>query len=1010
MTLLDPRPPASADSSPSDSGAASLSSLSAPLSDPGLDPSASSSSPEAESTGLAPAALGFAVASATLSSLGAAWMIGGMFRGFEARLVGLLGVIIGCGFVFLAARLRSGVLQYLPLPTALIVGAVLMSSSSGGGTSSLPSLVKDAATSSQVLQPPIDFAPGWRMILLVVLALLSSAAASMALSTGRTRLAVAIPTPLTVAAAFVQPGSSAITTSAVSVAFVMLALATSYAADGVGESFDRRFEMRRLGRSALAGVILVGVLIAASQISFLFPQEDTHRVVPPRRPPVSPPQPDVPLYTVKGTLNGPLRVGVIDVYDNAEQAWLLPPVDNDRLVRLNLPTDLPDAPAAFGVPSTVSVTIQQARGHLMPTTAGARSVTGSAVTDYDPRTQSLALAQRPLFTGLHYDVTSNPAPNGAQLSAVTGKVPGALKEFLTAPDVPPYVQTLLAKAPVAPYARLQTLRTALYKKFTASGQGKPTDVSADRVVQLLNGGTGNPYELTASEALLARWAGVPARIGFGYFNGTTLDNGEMEFRPSNAATYLEAYFAPYGWVPIVGTPPRAQQTLSNNQRNNDSSIEASKELGINVFLPVKVTNHLPLYVYARYILVRVLPVLAGLGLLLLLYPVWLKRVRARRRAQWAASHGPAGRIAVAYCAVRDQMIDLALPGRTRTPLELVELVEEDEEHAELAWLATRGLWGDLRAELTEQDAMNAERLAGSVSDRLAKAQPETARLLAAVSRASLRQPYSAELPNVWFSLSLRGRLPRLRLRSFVGRLVARVRRMRPNAATSVLLVILSVFTLGGCSGGSKSAADPNVPFPSRLAPASVAGLEVKEESKAASVYVTGAKDQDVIVSDGKVLSFNRGGLVQAALQVAQLKPGYTSNDNEVVKAIANSVGKTTKLRPQAQHELYSLLDGTQRIYLWFPTVKSMALLVVRAEITEGAAEALARGLIDYGDGGTINEKALAAAFVATPTTSPSPAASGSPAPAVSGSPAPAPSGSASASAYASPSASAGASR
>jgi hypothetical protein len=46
----------------------------------------------------------------------------------------------------------------------------------------------------------------------------------------------------------------------------------------------------------------------------------------------------------------------------------------------------------------------------------------------------------------------------------------------------------------------------------------------------------------------------------------------------------------------------------------------------------------------------------------------------------------------------------------------------------------------------------------------------------------------------------------------------------------------------------------------------------------------------------------------------------------------------------------------------------MALLIVRAEITEGAAEALARGLIRYGDGGTIDDAALSAAFAAPPGT------------------------------------------
>jgi hypothetical protein len=319
-------------------------------------------------------------------------------------------------------------------------------------------------------------------------------------------------------------------------------------------------------------------------------------------------------------------------------------------------------------------------------------------------------------------------------------------------------------------------------------------------------------------------------------------------------------------------------------------------------------------------------------------------------------------VAVTYCALRDQMIDLALPGRGMTPLELAELVDEDEEHAELSWLATRGLWGDLRGRLTDQDAEVAERLAASVSARLTKAQPETARLLAAVSRASLRVPYSTEVPNVWWTARVR----RPRLRTIVGRL-RRVGRVRPAAATSVvLLVLVLALAFGGCSSGNSGRAEPAIPFPARLAPAEIAGMQAHEETKAAQVYVKGARDKDVIVNDGKVVSFNKNGLAQAALQVAQLKRGYVSSDAEVARAITKSVGKVKKLPPQVGHGVYALVDGTQRIYVWFPTVKSMALLVVRTQVTQGAAEALARALIDYGDGREVNETALLAAFAATP--------------------------------------------
>jgi transglutaminase superfamily protein len=904
-----------------------------------------------EEDSLTSTSLGLAVVSGGLSAIGAAWMIGGVFRGSGARVVGVVGVLLGCGLVYLGARFRSATLQYFVLPAALVVGAVLMGSSSGAGTSSLPSLVKDAATSSHILQPPIDFAPGWRLIIVVVLALLSSAACALALSLNRPRLAVAVPTPLTVVAALVQPGRSAIVTSAVAVAFVMMALATSYAADGVGDTFDTGFEVRRLGRSALAGVVLVAALIAASHLSFLFPKSEPNHVVPPRRPPVSPPQPDVPLYRVTGDLQVPLRVGVIDVYSVKEGAWLLPPVDNRRLKRLHLPTDVPRT-TERGAASQIDVTVKQATGHVMPTIAGTRRVTGNATTDYDPRTETFALATRPVFTGLHYSVVANAMPTGAQLSSATTDVPKNVREFLTAPPVPPAVEALLGKAPQQPFARLQAVRTALYSHFVAAGQGKPTDVDADRVTELLAGGTGNPYELTASEALLARWAGIPSRIGVGYYDADHKPGAVTVFRPANAATYLEAYFAPYGWVPVLGTPPQAQQSLSNNQRNNDSNIQASPELGINVYLPVLAPRRLPFYEYVRYYLVRVAPALLLAGALMLLYPVVLKRMRRRRRTAWGLAHGPAAQVAVAYCELRDQMIDLALPGRALTPLELLELVEHDEEHEELAWLATRGLWGDLRHALTDEDAAAAQRLAGSVRTRVTKAQPETARLLAAVARASLRYPYSAEVPNVWWT-----------------RRGPRGRWLRP-ATAAVVVLLVGAFSLGSCASGGGENRDPKVAFPTRLAPPNVAGLVVREETKADDTYLKGARDKNVIVSQGKVLSFTKADLVQAALQVAQLKRGYVSSDREVSDAIARSVGNVKHLKPQRAHAIYNLVDGTQRVYLWFPTVKSMAILVVRAEINRGAAEALARALIDYGDGRAINEPALTAAFVTAPASIP----------------------------------------
>ena len=922
---------------------------------------------EFDDDSLAAATVGFAAVSALLSGFGAAWMVGGMFRGEQARLVGMLGALVGAALIYAATRWRSQVLQFAVLPVTLLLGAALVAPAAGGGTSSLPSLVRDAATSSHLLQPPIDFAPGWRLILVVVLALFTAAGCSLGLAMKRPRLAVAVPVPLTGVAALLQPESSAITTSAIAVGFVLMALATSYAADGSGEKFEAAFEVRRIVRSLATGVALIVALVLASHLTFLFPAPNKHSTIPPRRPPASKPQQDVPLFKVKIPESTPLRLGVIDVYDLKQRTWMLPPYDSARLRRMHLPAAL--APAPPGLKTfTATVKIEQATGHLLPDVAGAVRDDGQGTVDYDPRTQSLSLATRPVFTGLSYSLTATVPPTGAQLSAAKGVVPPSVHEFVTAPPAPPVVQDLLAKAPAGAYARLQFLRTALYKHFTAAGQGQPKDVSPDRVVQFLGGGTGNPYELTASEALLARWAGVPARIGYGYYGGTKLPDGSEEIRPNNASTYLEAYFAPYGWVPILGTPPQAEASLSNNQRNTNPNIQAAPELGINVFLPVLSGNGLPLYEYVRYYLVRVLPGIVGVLLLVAAYPLPLKWGRRRRRREWAAAHGVPGRIAVAYAELRDTMIDLGLPGRHSTPLELLEMVADDEEHEELCWLVTRGLWGDLRESLDDVDAVMGERLAASVRSRLLKVQPETARLLAAVSRASLRRPYTHEVPNMWMSIR-----PRDLLRS-VKPALRRVRTTPAPAGAAMLMVALAL-VLTGCGAGPQKLHAATVGFPQRLAPAEIAGMTVQDEPKATAAYLQGAKDKSVIVSSGRVLSMSKNGLIQAALQVAELKSGYTSTNPEVVRAITKSIGKVTSLRPAGAHQLWSLDDGTQRIYLWFPTDSAMSLLVVRSQIPAGAAELLARSLIGYADGAPIDEQALDAAFAAVlPVDSSSPQA------------------------------------
>jgi hypothetical protein len=117
-------------------------------------------------------------------------------------------------------------------------------------------------------------------------------------------------------------------------------------------------------------------------------------------------------------------------------------------------------------------------------------------------------------------------------------------------------------------------------------------------------------------------------------------------------------------------------------------------------------------------------------------------------------------VLAAYGGLRDACYDLNIGDPRLTPLQFTATVEDDAEHAELAWLVTRAVWGDLRRDLREEDAQEGEELSASVLRRLRAKQTAGNRVVAAVTRTSLRDPWSDELPNAWVEIP-RPHLPRL---------------------------------------------------------------------------------------------------------------------------------------------------------------------------------------------------------------------------------------------------------
>lgn len=863
--------------------------------------------------------------SALLATLAFGWVAGSVFDGWAARGVGMLGAVIGVGAVLLSTRVRNpSLVQYAGAAVAAVVGALLVVPFTEGGAS-LPALVVEALRGGGLGQPPVAFDPGWRFVLLVTVALLGETSAGLALALGRPRVAALVALPFVVGGALLQPAETEVSATLVGLLLLVGSLAVSFGADLAAEGAgDGRFELRRLARGAVALVALGGAMLATAQVSFLFPPPSAQAVVPPQRPPTPPPAADRVLFTVTADRPTTWRLGTLDVYDGT--AWLTPPFDVSTLVPVDGDVPEVDGDTRGPVPAaglTARIEIADLPGKALPGLANPLAVRGGPQVQYDPRTQALRTAGTRPGRGTTYDVVAPAPPTGAQL-ADAGPPTDEVEEFLDVPSPPEQVTALLAEAPLEGFARLQFVRRAYYANVVAAGAGNPVDVTPERVGEILDGDEASPYEITAAEVLLARWAGVPARIGYGWYGGEQVGRDQWEIRPKHGATWLEAHFTGAGWVPIVGTPPKARASTAAGQRNDDPSVRPTDELALITYVPVELSTARLAYVYVRYYALRGLPFLLALGLLAAFYPAVVKALRRTARRRAALRLGPRARIAAAYGELRDSVTDLGIAGPAVSPLELVALVEKDAEHTELAWLVTRTLWGDLARDIRPDDVEAAETMARSVGRRLRSAQPGLSRLTAAASRASLSNPWTTELPMLWSR-----RLP--------------VRRMA--LATVVLVAAVTAVV-------ALTRPEPAVPevqaLPDRVVPEAIGDVRFMREREAEAAFAEGSDRS--LVPQGVVFSVRQGDVVQGSLQVASLDPTIDTRSPRTRDEVLQGLGDG-RFRPAriGEERVYRLALPELTLLLSFtPNGRGYYLMAARGAYEDserlfGSVLAFARG-------------------------------------------------------------------
>ena len=739
-----------------------------------------------------PRAAGLArpVIAAALATAGAGFVAGGIFGSWPARLLGVGAAVFGAASVLLALRSRhtTAIVAGFPAIVALAGAATLLPTGEGPGQALL--LVRHAITAGHLLRPPVPFDPGWRPILVVLIGSLGFASAWIATALERPKLAIVLPLPAVGLTAITQPAGGQFIAGAAAFLLLLAALATLYGGDlRSARQLGSAFEAKRVVKALLAGVPLIVLLVGFNSASFLFPKPVYDPTTKPQKPRAVSGSADQVLFEVKtdSAFTGPWRTGVLDVYDS--NSWKLPPVSDSRQRTVTSGATIdPGQPAGPGTGSTTATGTATATVdiavHDLGTTSVLPSLAGIAALDttrsgvvFDTRTQLLRMRSGRVPAGITYTMHVEPYPTDAALAAARPSSGGPFTDQLAVPSPPAYVRSLLDQGPATPWAKLNFLRHQLLDNVTAKGAGVPVDISPARVDDLLHGSKqGTPFEIVAAEAMLARWAGVPSRIGFGFDGVNAEPTGVVSVRPRNAAQWLEVSFDGIGWTPLVGTPKKADTSLDNDKNVRvNPAVLPSDDVAVQVYVPYEPATVTQLYQRVRGALAVASPVIVTLLLMYLVWPGLAKVRRRGKRRKWAAGLGPQAQVAVEYAEFRDLATDLNAGDPYATPLEYLFQVRSDDEHAEFAWLVARVLYGDLADSAGAGEVTAAEELGASLRRRLRHGQPVQSQVLATLSRASIQTPFAPELPNIRVL-----RLPALRPGSVVARMRRRTRaRRRP---------------------------------------------------------------------------------------------------------------------------------------------------------------------------------------------------------------------------------------
>lgn len=182
-----------------------------------------------------------------------------------------------------------------------------------------------------------------------------------------------------------------------------------------------------------------------------------------------------------------------------------------------------------------------------------------------------------------------PAATEGQLRSAGTNYPAALaNRYLELPDdLPPRVRALaldLTLKEYAPYDRARAIETYLRQfPYTTDLAAPPNRDVVDYFLFDLRRGYCDYF--ASAMVVLARAAGLPARLVVGYASGTYDDaSGKFVVRGIDAHSWVEVYFPRYGWIEFEPTSNRQQLEVTSNP------------------IEEPITNYKPITQFTRFVL------------------------------------------------------------------------------------------------------------------------------------------------------------------------------------------------------------------------------------------------------------------------------------------------------------------------------------------------------------------------------------------------------------------------